>query len=228
MPRRGSPYGPEYERFRRAMLTRGDVCVHCLARGVRVLAAEPDHQPPLTRHAHVEGSGCCILVPSCSPCQRRQGIDLANETRAGRAQQVAGLVRDPSPEPVGFDAADAVWDAAGWLDDLRDVPADATWPRLMTVPHPQAVGSLGLEFIAWAEGRERRRFRWWQRLVSLRLLEVDGDGLLLWDALILTLARQLGKSWWLRELMLWRIHQSATLRRGAAGAAHRQGRGDLP
>jgi len=41
----------------------------------------------------------------------------------------------------------------------------------------------------------------------MRLLEVDADGLLVWDTLVLSMARQLGKSWLLRELLLWRIHQ---------------------
>jgi hypothetical protein len=39
------------------------------------------------------------------------------------------------------------------------------------------------------------------------LLEVDRDGRLVWETLILTMARQLGKSWLLRELLLWRVHQ---------------------
>jgi hypothetical protein len=77
----------------------------------------------------------------------------------------------------------------------------------MTVPHPDATGSLGRVFIGWAEEREGRRLRWWQRLVATRLLEHDGDDRLVWDALILSMARQLGKSWLLRELLLWRIHQ---------------------
>jgi hypothetical protein len=49
--------------------------------------------------------------------------------------------------------------------------------------------------------------RWWQRLVAVRLLEHDDQGRLVWETLVLTVARQLGKSWLLRELLLWRIHQ---------------------
>jgi hypothetical protein len=77
----------------------------------------------------------------------------------------------------------------------------------MTVPHPAAVGSLGPVFIEWAEARSGRPLRWWQRLVATRLLEVDRDGALVWEAMVLSMARQLGKSWLLRELLLWRIHQ---------------------
>ena len=39
------------------------------------------------------------------------------------------------------------------------------------------------------------------------MLEVDGKGELVWETVVLTMARQLGKSWLLRELLLWRIHQ---------------------
>jgi hypothetical protein len=78
----------------------------------------------------------------------------------------------------------------------------------MTVPHPAAVGSIGPEFIAQAEARSGRSLRWWQRLVATRLLEVDDQERLVWETLLLTMARQLGKSWLLRELLLWRIGES--------------------
>jgi hypothetical protein len=77
----------------------------------------------------------------------------------------------------------------------------------MTVPHPAAVGSLGAAFVKFAEAREGRELRWWQRLVATRLLEVDDQDRLVWETLLLTMARQLGKSWLLRELLLWRMHQ---------------------
>ena len=51
-------------------------------------------------------------------------------------------------EPEGFGPRDPIWDAAPWLKGLRRVPKDATWPRLMTAPHPQATG------IVWAAVRE--------------------------------------------------------------------------
>ena len=50
--------------------------------------------------------------------------------------------------------------------------------------------------------------RWWQQLVSMRLLEHDEWGELVWMTLLLSMARQVGKSWFLRELCMWRIHQS--------------------
>ena len=78
----------------------------------------------------------------------------------------------------------------------------------MTVPHPDAAGSLGPDFIAWAQDRTGAELRWWQQLVATRLLEVDQAGRLVWESAIVTTARQVGKSWLLRELCMWRIHQA--------------------
>ena len=44
-------------------------------------------------------------------------------------------------EPEGFPVEHRAWDVP-WLDDHREVPENACWPRLMTPPHPLAVGSL--------------------------------------------------------------------------------------
>jgi hypothetical protein len=175
------------------MLGPGIVCAVCGRRP----ATEIDHVPPLVLHQHLSGSGCCHLRPSCHDCARRQGGQLHGE---GRVAEV-----DTPPEPAGLDPSHPAW-SVPWLDELRQVPANAAWPRYMTVPAPGAVGSLGAEFAAWCEQRSGP-LRWWQRLVSTRLLEHDADGELVWETLILSLARQLGKSWWLRELFLWRIHQ---------------------
>jgi hypothetical protein len=124
-------------------------------------------------------------------------------------------IRPPSPfdasepvlEPAGFGPEHECW-RVSWLEELLDVPVDATWPRLMSPPHPAAVGSLGWGFIDDAEW-QGRPLRWWQKLVAVRLLEYDVDDRLVWDALVLSMARQLGKSWLLRDLLWWRIHQRA-------------------
>ena len=94
-----------------------------------------------------------------------------------------------------------------WLKALRKVPKDAVWPRLMTVPHPRAVGSLGPEVVKSADQRGIR-LRWWQKLVAARVLEVDSAGELVWETVVWSMARQLGKSWLLRELIWWRVHQA--------------------
>jgi hypothetical protein len=110
------------------------------------------------------------------------------------------------PERDGLAWNDPRFDVS-WLKGLRRPPADAAWPRLMSVPHRAAVGSLGPEFIRWAEQRSGWPLRWWQRLAATRILEVDGQGRLCWETVLLTMPRQLGKSWLLRELCFWRIHQ---------------------
>ena len=128
--------------------------------------------------------------------------------RCNRATSVQWKAPPPEPEPErdGLEQSDERW-RVPWLSSLLAVPADAVWPRLMTVPHPRAVGSLGDEFVEFAEKRSSGRLRWWQRLVATRLLEVDKAGELVWETVVWTMARQLGKSWLLRELLLWRIHQ---------------------
>jgi len=88
VPRVGSPYGPRYERDRRALLARGGACwLRLVCDGVPGTTA--DHDPPLSLHHHVEGSGCCVLRLACSPCQSRQALLL----RRGRYE-----TRRP-PEP---------------------------------------------------------------------------------------------------------------------------------
>ena len=122
---------------------------------------------------------------------------------------------DNSPEDAdaqveSWDADDPRWrDGAPWLVPLLAVPAEASWPRFMSAPHPRAVGTLGAEFVAAAEARTGGVLRWWQRLVAYRLLEVDAAGVLVWASLVLTMARQLGKSWLIRELCLWRLRAAA-------------------
>jgi hypothetical protein len=108
---------------------------------------------------------------------------------------------------AGFDVDHPVWDVVPWLDLVRDVPPDATWPRFMSAPHPRAVGSYGPEFEVWLREEHGAELRWWQRLMVLRVLEHDAAGRLVWVWVLLTLARQLGKSVLLRFLATWRMHQ---------------------
>jgi hypothetical protein len=115
---------------------------------------------------------------------------------------------DPEAGIVGPSASDSVWDRCDWLDELRLVPDGATWPRLMTGPHPAAVGSYGAEMIAWLVESQALRSRWFQRLWWTRLLEHDEAGGLIWLESLLSTSRQVGKSVGLRGVASWRLHQA--------------------
>jgi hypothetical protein len=53
--------------------------------------------------------------------------------------------------------------------------------------------------------------RWWQEYVLTRALEHDIDGRLVWRTVVLSTPRQMGKSWLLRELCMWRLAQAERL-----------------
>ena len=95
-----------------------------------------------------------------------------------------------------------------WLAELLEVPADAAWPRLMSAPHRDAVGSFEPLFTAWCRAEHGVVLRWFQRLVAARLLEHDAAGELCWDVVLLTVARQVGKTEFARLLLDWRSEQA--------------------
>ena len=183
-------YGQEHQlrraRYNRIVLAGGARCAKC---GELIRPGEPWDL------GHVPGDKSRYLGPLHRRCNRDTSVERWKQGPP-----------EPEPERDGLPADDERWDVP-WLKRFRRVPADAVWPRLMTVPHPRAESSLGPEFIRYAERRSGRPLRWWQRLVATRLLEVDENGELVWETMVLSMARQLGKSWLLRELILWRIHQ---------------------
>jgi len=182
-------YGQRHRDLRQQfapLVLSGEVaCVRC---GDPILPGQHWHL------GHRDGDPTAYAGPEHATCNMR----------AGRWRQL--IDEEPPPEREGIPLDDPRW-RVPWLTPLLKVPPDATWPRLMTVPHPRAVASLGPGFERFARRRSGRSLRWWQRLVARRLLEVDAAGELCWGVLVLSLARQLGKSWFLRELIWWRIHQ---------------------
>src|SRR5262245_18802495 len=88
MGRKGRGYG--YQQARKQMLAEDPWCQWCLAEGRMELATEADHQPPIALHDHVEGSGCCVLVPTCEQHRLRQ-VSTLNRMRLHkvRSQEVA-------------------------------------------------------------------------------------------------------------------------------------------
>jgi hypothetical protein len=105
-----------------------------------------------------------------------------------------------TPEPEA-----ACWNVP-WLAPLRDVPGNATWPRLMLPPGAGAAGSYGADAVGWARDTWGLDLRWWQQLALARLLEHDSAGMLLWPEALVSTARQVGKSILLRALAGWRQH----------------------
>jgi hypothetical protein len=78
----------------------------------------------------------------------------------------------------------------------------------MSGPHPEAVGSYGAEAIGWLRSEAGIRLRWWQQLVMVRTLEHDVDGRLVWLEVDVSTPRQVGKSWAMRGMATWRLHQA--------------------
>ena len=196
-------------RFSRLVLAGGVRCARC-RRPIR-----PGEPWDL---GHADGDRSRYSGPEHRRCNRA--------TASRRVVEWKPAPPELEPERDGLDPGDERWDVP-WLKGLRKVPKDAVWPRLMTVPHPRAVDSLGPEVVKAAVQRSGIRLRWWQKLVAARVLEVDAAGELVWETVVWSMARQLGKSWLLRELLLWRDPPGRALRRAAGRDAHRQGRGDL-
>jgi hypothetical protein len=75
-------YGHRYKKVRASLL--GQPCTLML-----VCDGDPadsaDHSPPLSRHEHHEGSGCCQILPACMRCQGEQAKMLSMETKRLKA-----------------------------------------------------------------------------------------------------------------------------------------------
>lgn len=94
------------------------------------------------------------------------------------------------------------------IDSQRAPDTAGAPPRLQTAPHPDTVGTYGPEVAELAEAHLGEQLLPWQRLVCDRLLEHNADGDLVWTYLFLSTPRQAGKSWLIRYLSWWRLHQA--------------------
>src|SRR4029077_12314398 len=75
-----------------------------------------------------------VLPPVYSPIAGAPGGGInAADYRADLVGEGDNSDTTPGPD-------DRMWNVP-WLDDLRSVPDDAWWPRIMSAPHPLAVGS---------------------------------------------------------------------------------------
>ena len=154
-----------------------------------------------------EQNNAAVALPSHS--RRNFERDFFSQDDGSLTPRISETpLQDPETDPIGLAPTDRAWDSSRWLDSFREIPDGASWPRFMTAPHPAAVGSYGAEFIQWAERRGGRNLRWWQRLASTRMLEHDESGWLVWLWVLLTTARQVGKSTGFGLLSLWRTEQA--------------------
>ena len=166
----------------------------------------------------------------CRRCSERGGSEIAAQRRAEEraragAPQPGSLTGPPPPEgrltsgthprpkPVAplHLSMPADFAGCGWMQDLLDVPESASWPRMMTGPHPAATGSYGADLERISRDRDGTELRWWQRLSLRRILEHDEAGELIWPEWLWSTARQQGKSVGLRELSMWRLSQWSTI-----------------
>lgn len=103
-----------------------------------------------------------------------------------------------------------------WLQDLLEVPEDASVPLMMTPVPDDAVCSYGwdgcehmptggLPAVPWIEVEQEITLRWWQRLSLIRQLEHRADGSLCWFKKVESAPRRAGKSVGLRGGTLWRL-----------------------
>jgi hypothetical protein len=81
----------------------------------------------------------------------------------------------------------------------------------MSPPHPDAVGSYGIDAEDWIRREVGVEFRWWQSLAMRRQLEYDAAGDLVWGQVIESTPRRAGKSVRLRCMALWRVAHAELL-----------------
>lgn len=199
---------PTWKHARRAFLAALEPNPTCCRCGLAITGRiEVDHLTPYAvTGAHVD------LAPAHPLCNASAGGHVGV---ARRRQRAVERPDDRTPRPITISSATApsappeaaIWDVF-WMSDLRSPPPDATWPRWMSAPHPNATTSLGPVFEKWVT-RQGRQLRWWQRLAARRILEQDADGNLCWPEVVLTVSRQSGKSVLLRELLAWRLIHGA-------------------
>ena len=189
---------PEYQRLRKQILKDPDAtCGFCGGTG----ADSVDHIIPTA----LGGTNAAEnLRPAHKSCNAAAGARLTNKLRAGKRVAVKRPVRvknDPAPTPKGSKKAPVI-DGNGLV-----------LPRFETPAGGGVVGSLGSEAVKFVNDSGvlgvNNSLRPWQEHVLGRALEITETGELRWPTVIVTVARQQGKSWLLRGLGWWRCHSAA-------------------
>lgn len=155
--------------------------------------------------------------PAHRSCNSSHGARLGNEMRAGRLRvgpPPPASSPKPAPAPVPPPVPRGVHHP--WVEEMADEcdPRTDTWPRIMSGPHPDAVGTYGHLVIERIEKRRikdpmvpphEKPLRWFQRLLIVRAYEHDAQGDLVWEYVLQSSNRQVGKSVGVREVCLDRM-----------------------
>lgn len=159
-----------------------------------------------------------LVVPEHRKCNRAAGAALGNRKRAkaSRKNRVFSeegehpAIVSPVPPRVSREKPAVLLSGPPEPTSGPVVRDGLTLPRLET---PGGGDSLGDDAVAFIEASGvlpgGAGLRAWQRYVLGRALEVRPDGSLRWPVVVVTTSRQSGKSWLLRAVMWWRIHQAA-------------------
>ena len=214
---------PAYARWRKQVLAQCEpVCIRC---GYPVDMTLPsthpdgptaDHEPPLaeTEEATPDMTGAGIAHLSC------------NRSHGGRLGS-ARMKRNAPNKKVAQRGSDPVFRAAlqAPLAPLQSIPlsvqdqtrtdvivprldgAGHVRPRLETARHGDSEQSHGPAAAQWLTEFCGITLRPWQAYALDRALEYDQDGLV-WATIIITVARQSGKSFLARSIALWRLHNA--------------------
>ena len=232
----------EWKRIAADVVARGRIddapCCRC-GGPVDYGAPSRSRESPSADHLNPLATGGALLTDAVAVahygCNSSHGAKLGNAMRAGRARQQK--VRRPpagsaelhvvAPEErtiaQSYDGGPLVahsgrlptqFAECSWLKGIIDIPENATWPRVMSAPHRDAIGTFGWAAIKRIEARreadiltpkKHKKLRWWQKLVVLRLYEYNADFELCWKTAVLSTSRQVGKSVLMREIALDRM-----------------------
>jgi hypothetical protein len=168
-------------------------------------------------HTGTEDATQDRLAFSHNRCNKRHGGSIGHREprniaamKVKAARPIFSDRRSSGPLPTGSLSL-VVSGVPGWWPQPPD---GQSLPAYLTAPHPDAAGSYGREMLEWAgqrPGMHPKRttgFRWWQQLVATAALQHDAAGELLMGTVVLGTDRQVGKSWLLRALALWRLEQA--------------------
>lgn len=220
----------EWDRLAASVIAQARVddapCIRC-GQPIDYNAAPNAKNGPTADHEAPIGLGNPLLTDQVGPahrsCNSSHGAKLGNMLRATRQAGATGPAAAPAEVVARGDDGGPLVAVGGelpeqfnvpWIEPLLPVPVDGTWPRLSSAPHPRAVGSLGWEIIERMEKRresdpmvpaKQKRLRWWQKLLIVRMYEVDQNMELVWLNVVVSTSRQVGKSVALREIALDRI-----------------------